>query len=859
MSTPVQRQYHELKKKNPEAILFFRLGDFYEMFFEDAKLCSRILGIQLTARHRGTENEMPMCGFPHHASTEYLEKLIAQNYKVAIAEQVKDPKTKVIHREIARVVTPGTTIENGNLVAEKNNFLAAVARDGQTKNYAIAHVDVSTGEFRTAIFEDEISFFDEIYKLNPTEILIDSQNYDNEDFCKKLPKVHLTPRPDLNKKNATNILQNHFQITDLDIFGFEKIEVLIAVSAMALDYLKETQKTNLNYISKIVRYSTDDLMRLDATTFRHLEVFSPIFAEEVEATFLSVFEKPITAIGGRVLRYWLANPLLNVEKINFRGDGVTEIFQDTEILDNLNFILKNISDLERALSRLAQNRGSARDAALLKSSFEVFPKLKSVLEKCETPILKEKHNVFSGFDGILEILEKSLIETPPPEITSGGMFRDEFDEKLDGFRTIARDSKKWCNQFLKEKIAESGIKNLRIKFSKNFGFCLEASKSAAMNAPESWIRRQTLVNAERFSTPELADFESKFLSAETNAFAREYELFLNLREKIMELTAEIQNAARAIGEIDALRVFAKTARKWRWTRPKISKDSKKFSIKEGRHPVIEKISPEIFIANDCQMDSESSLIHLITGPNMAGKSTFLRQNALIILAGQIGSFVPAKSAEFGVFDRIFTRVGASDNLAGGKSTFFVEMTETAKILHAATEKSFVILDEIGRGTSTFDGISLAWAITEFLHNTTKSKVLFATHFHELIDLAESLEKAENWHVSVSQNNQGIVFLRKILSGGISDSFGIEVAKLAGVPNKVIEKSREILARLESENLLSGKPNLFSSIKTKERIIETKKESPVEKFLEKIDPNEVSPKEALELLFECKRQINRTLT
>ncbi len=856
MSTPIQRQFHELKKKNPDAILFFRLGDFYEMFFEDAKLCSRILGIQLTARHRGTENEMPMCGFPHHASTEYLEKLVEQNYKIAIAEQVEDPETKKIHREIARVVTPGTTIESGNLIAEKNNFLAAVTQDGQTKNYAIAHVDVSTGEFRTAIFEDDISFFDEIYKLDPTEILVDSNNFDDEKFCDRLPQVHITPRPNLNRENAAGVLKSHFKITDLDIFGLEKIEILIAVSAMALDYLKETQKTNLNHISKIVRYSTSDLMKLDATTFRHLEVFSAIFAEEKEATFLSVFEKPSTAIGGRTLRYWLANPLLNVEKINFRGDGVSEIFDNVEIADTLKSILKKVSDLERVLGRLAQNRGSARDGVVLKTSFEIFPMLKEVLEKCKTPILKGKADLFSGFDEIFETLEKSLIENPPLEITTGGMFRDGIDEQLDEFRLIARDSKKWCNQYLKNQIEKSGIKNLRIKFSKNFGFCLETSKSSAEKAPENWIRRQTLVNAERFSTPELADFESKFLSAESNAFAREHELFLELRMEIMKLTAEIQNAARAIGEIDAIKSFAQTAKKWRWTRPKISEDSKKFSVKDGRHPVVEKISPEIFIANDCQMDTDTSSIHLITGPNMAGKSTFLRQNALIILAGQIGSFVPAKKASFGVFDRIFTRVGASDNLAGGKSTFFVEMTETAKILHASTEKSFVILDEVGRGTSTFDGISLAWAITEFLHDITKSKVLFATHFHELIDLAEDLKKAENWHVSVTQNDQGIVFLRKVLPGGISDSFGIEVAKLAGVPRKVIEKSREILTRLESENLLSGKPNLFSSVKPKEKFIKIQKQSPVEKFLKEVDPNEVSPKKALEILFKCIEQIKK---
>ena len=873
MSTLIQRQFLELKKQNSDSILFFRLGDFYEMFYEDAQLASRILGITLTARHKNTENEMPMCGVPARASTEYLEKLVESGYKVAIAEQIEDSVTGFISRKVVRVVTPGTSMEKGTLTPEKNNFLVAIIRSEENtkKNtkfsYGISVSDISTGEFRTAIFDTEISFFDELYKLNPAEILITSDLFSDEKFCIKLPKSHITPRKNLEVQNAKTALQEHFGLKNLEVFGLEKISLLIQVSAMLLNYLKETQKSDISHIQKITKYSVSDIMPLDAQTFRHLEIFQPIFEDENSATLLSVFEKTCTAIGGRTLRSFLINPLINAKKITDRLEGNEELFNNFELSEQLETNLKQIADLQRILARLVTNRGNGRDLAFFRDSFKVLPNLSTICQFAKSKFLRIHADNFIGLEEITNVLQKALVDNPPLEITAGGIFRDGFYSQLDELRTLTKNSQLWLDKFLEEKKEESGINNIKIKYSKNFGFCLEVSKLNIPKVPESWIRRQTLTNAERYTTEELAEYEEKALSAENKSFELEHELFLRLRKKILAHTNQIQKISKSIGELDVLLTFAKTAQRWRWTKPEIMQENKIFHIEEGRHPVVEKLSDTRFVSNDCFMNDENSRVHLITGPNMAGKSTFLRQNALIIFLGQIGSFVPAKAAQFGIVDRIFTRVGSGDNLAGGKSTFFVEMTETAAILNAATQKSFIILDEIGRGTSTFDGISLAWAITEFLHDKAKCKTLFATHYHELIDLAEKLSAAKNFHVSVSQNQDGIVFLRKIQKGGISDSFGIDVAATAGLPQKIISEARNILSKLESENLLSNdQPNLFSHFQLQQKNLEnkknceekienkkiiTEKEQKILEIVKKIDPNDLSPRDALEIIFDIK--------
>ena len=851
MSTPVQRQYQELRKQNPDAVLFFQLGDFYEMFHEDAVLVSRVLGITLTARHKGTDNEMPMAGFPLRASADYLEKMIAEGYKVAIADQIEDPVTKKIDRKITRVITPGTSMESGILDAEQNSFLAAVIRE--ESQFGLAYADLSTGDFRTAFFDHEKSFLDELIRVSPQEILVSGALFSDEVFVEKLNFAHLTIRKTIDISKATKKLQEHFKVPSLSALGLETLGLLIESSAMVLDYLEETQKTDLSHITKLIQYSTKQIMTLDAQTMRHLEIFQPIMYSEKSATLLSVFEKCHTAMGSRKLRQWMAHPLLSEERILDRQDGVGNLVHDGSLSSELADLLRPITDLERVLARLVTNRGNARDLAFFRDSLAQFPELEKVCDRATAPLLTEKTSLFQGFEILHHELERAIVETPPLEITQGGMIRDGYHGELDEYRSLTRDSDKWLSQFLAQKKKESGIQNLKVTYSKHFGFCLEVTKGQRNNIPDTWVRRQTLVNAERLTTPELAAYEERALSAQSKAFALEHQLFYELRQKVCDAIIPIQHAAHGVAELDVLLCFAHTAQRWRWTRPEVDSAFTQLHIVEGRHPVVEKVSQEGFISNNLKMDTDGSRIHLITGPNMAGKSTFLRQNALIILLAQIGCYVPAKSAQIGIFDRLFTRVGASDNLAGGQSTYFVEMLETASILNAATERSFIILDEIGRGTSTFDGISIAWAITEFLHDVIRAKTLFATHYHELIDLAQDLPHAENHHVSVAQNKQGIVFLRKILSGGISDSFGIEVAASAGLPREVIAKARAILNRLESENLLD-KPNLFSVPRVREKIIEVKKVSEAEKILKEINPEEMTPREALGFLFALKEQL-----
>lgn len=853
MSTPVQRQFWELKKQQPDAILFFRLGDFYEMFFEDAQVGSRVLGITLTARHKNTENAMPMCGFPHHAAKEYLETLIENGYKVAIAEQVESDDKKMMRREIVRVVTPGTSIEDGNLAPDKNSFLAGIIRG--KKSYALALADLSTGEFRTAEFQNEIALLDELYRLTPTELLIPSKIFADETFCAKLPPCLHTPRKELSTNNARQILLKHFVIQDLSVFSIDHIAPLIEVSALVLEYLKDTQKTHLKHIRKIVRYDGSGTMLLDTQTLQHLEIFFPLRNDENASTLWSVFEKRNTAMGSRTLRNWIHRPLLDVKLISARSNAIEDILRDPSTLSFLDKTLQNICDLPRALGRIALGRGNARDLQWIGQSLNEFPKLAQWCKTTEQTLLRENGTILNGFDSLSHELGKAIVDSPPLEIMAGGMLCDGYNTQLDDLRELKKNADKWLASFLEQQKKESGIHNLRIKFSHNFGFCLEVSSANKEKVPTNWIRRQTLVNAERFTTPELAEHEEKVLSAETQTYELEHKLFLSLREKVLNSIDAIQIASEAIGTIDAIATLAKTAQKARWNKPTLFAKKNIIRIEGGRHPVIENLSHQPFISNNLVMGNQSRF-HLITGPNMAGKSTFLRQNALIILLAQIGSFVPADACELGIIDRIFTRVGASDNIAGGKSTFFVEMSETAAILNAATEKSFIILDEIGRGTSTFDGVSIAWAITEYLHNETKAKTLFATHYHELIDCVENLKNGKNSHVAVAQNKDGIVFLRKIADGGISDSFGIEVAKIAGVPASILKRSHEILKKLEEEEINAPQPSLFSAPRVVEKVIEMQLESEVEQILDTLDPDSLSPREALEKVYELQKKLRK---
>jgi DNA mismatch repair protein MutS len=850
MATPVQRQYWDLKKQNPEAVLFFRLGDFYELFFEDALIGSKVLGITLTARHKGSENEMPMAGFPHHAHKDYLEKLIQTGYKVAIAEQREDEEGKIT-RYVSRLVTPGSTLETGTLTADQAQYLLALHFQEEANDFALAYADVSTGEFCTLQFKDPTRFWDELYKLAPKEILLSAEDYKNEAFTQLLPQALLTPRPNIKTEVATQNLTKHFPANHLSISGIDALETILILSARVLGYLAETQKTELKHINEIKHCQVDDFMALDTQTFRHLEIFGSLNPGEHSATLWQTLKKPFSAPGGRLLRYWVSNPLLNTDLIKARLTSIRELNETPALRTPLETHFKTIPDLERLLARMSSGRGNGRDLAFFREAFLVFPSLAQTLQTADSTLLNQAAPTLSVFGDLCAALNDALIENPPLEITQGGIFKVGFNAQLDALLSLTQDSKTWLENYVTQCKTETGITHLKATYSRNFGYTLEVSKSQVGKAPEHWSRRQTLVNAERFSTPELANYETRALAAEAESFALEHQLFLDLQAQVLSYLKSIQTAAQALAQVDALLSLTRTARAYRWTEPVLIEGKGHLNITGGKHPVVEQLSTESFVANNLKMNSDSRF-HLISGPNMAGKSTFLRQNALIILLAQIGSFVPAKKAELSLYDRIFTRVGASDNLAAGQSTFFVEMAETARILHAATDKSFVVLDEIGRGTSTFDGISLAWAITECLHDNIKANTLFATHYHELIDLAEDLSGAANWHVSVTQNANGIVFLRHIKPGGISDSFGIEVAKLAGVPAPVVQNAREVLRRLESESLLSGKPNLFSTAPVKEKIIEVPTQSKVDQFLADIKPDELSPKEALELLYTLKK-------
>ncbi len=848
MSTPVQRQYQMLKDENPEAILFFQLGDFYEVFFEDALLCSRVLGITLTARHKGTDNEMPMAGVPMHSHQDYLERLIKSGYKVAVADQVTNEETGAIDRKVTRVVTPGAVLEEGALVPEENAFLVGIVREGE--QFGLAYSDLSTGDFRTAVFGSEKTLLDEFHKIAPSEVLVGGELFADEAFMDQLGGVHITVRKDLEDKEGERLLLSHFGVKNVSVFGLETLSILVRSAAMVLGYLQETQKTALDHIQSLVKYSADEIMILDAQTLRHLEIFQPLMTTEGAAPFISVFHRSATSMGARRLRQWVANPLLNVDQIQQRQKAVAYLFSAGATRGKLEKLLKPIGDLERLLARIVTGRAGGRDLAFLRDSLRPCEDLKAFCQESEIDFLLDRAGTFDGFGTLVEALESALIDLPPVEITQGGIFKDGYNAELDEYRRLGRDSEAWLEDYLAQKKEESGNSKVRIKYSKNFGFCLEVSKAQSDKVPESWVRRQTLVNAERFTTPELAEYEEKVLGAQKMAYDLEHQLFQNLRDQVCEYVTAIGAVARAISEIDVILTFSLTASKGRWNCPEVVDGFADLVIREGRHPVVEKVGEGTFISNDIDLFADSSALHLITGPNMAGKSTYLRQNALIILLAQIGCFVPAKSVVMGVYDRIFTRVGASDNLAGGLSTFFVEMMETATILNAATDRSFVILDEIGRGTSTFDGISLAWAIVDYLHDRVKCHTLFATHYHELIDLVEEKPRAKNYHISVSQNQQGMVFLRKIVEGGISDSFGIEVARSAGVPKEVIKNAREVLVRLESENLVE-EPNLFSVPRVREKVVEVQKESEVEQRLAQINPDDLTPKQALEEVYGLK--------
>jgi DNA mismatch repair protein MutS len=845
------QQYYDIKKKHPNELLMFRLGDFYEVFGEDAKKASRILNIVLTARSKGTPNETPMCGIPHHALNNYLVKFMAAGQRVAICDQVSDPALPgLVKREVARVITPGTTLDDNTLDNKSNNFIVSLYL--QKNIWGLAVADLTTGEFKTAQITDFNLLKNELFRLNASEVIIPEslmKNEDQTDFINNLKNTTAYNIP--NFESSHSILTHHFKCNNLNSFGIEKMNTAIEASGALIHYLKDTQKTDLKHIYKITRYNFDTLMSLDEATIRNLELFFLTSTGEYDGSLLSVIDRTITNMGGRMLRRWVLSPLIKLEKIKQRHDVVGELKENHSLTKDLTEKLKQIADIERLVARISCNRTNARELVALKSSLQMLPEIKDLISECNALMLKNFIKEIPDHNELVKYLEEVFVSDPPVLITEGGMISDGFNESLDELRKISKGGKDWMNEFTAIEIERTGITSLKVKYNRVHGYYIEVSKTNLDQVPEDYIRKQTLVGAERFVTEELKEYETKILNAEEEIFNIERQILTEAVEKVMAHFEGISKTADIIAKLDVLLSFSIIANENNYNQPEVIENSK-IEIKDGRHPVIEKFQKELYVPNDILLDHDKNEFLLLTGPNMSGKSSYLRQTALICLMAQIGSFVPAKSAKLSIVDRIFTRVGASDNLAQGISTFMAEMQEAANILNNATKNSLIILDELGRGTSTYDGVSIAWAMIEHIHNNVSAKTLFATHYHELTEVIDKLEKADNYCVAVSENEGNVVFLHKIVKGASSRSYGIEVAKLAGLPKELIYKATEILENLESKTALNN--STPQSTQATLPLTLTPKEKEITKQLSTIDPDKMTPIEALQKLSEIKDKL-----
>jgi DNA mismatch repair protein MutS len=855
--TPMLQQYFEIKEKHQNAFLFFRLGDFYEMFGEDAKEAARLLGLTLTARQKGTENEIPMCGVPHHSAEKYIAQLTRLGKRIAICDQVSDPSLPgIVQREVTKIITPGTTLDETITNPGKNNYLLSLLKEKAI--YGLSILDLSTGEFKVAEIKEEKTLRDLLFLLDPSEIVTESiealSNLKREFENRPLSEFHLPYFED-----PKNYLQQHFKVTSLSGFGIEHFSIGIKAAALLLGYVKETQKTDLNHIKKIISYRFHDIMVLDESTIRNLELLHTARDFKAEGSLLNVIDKTFTRMGSRKIRHWLLSPLTEKEKIELRLETVAELVSHPETRVSLQTELKDFYDLERLVGRIGCKSANARDLNYLKVNLLKIPTLKVILQNSSSSLLKKIHQQLDELKPLVEILEKRIHPDSPVTITDGGMIADGFNPELDELRNILKNGKEWLLEYQQRLRAETGIQTLKVKYNKVFGYHIELTKAQATKVPESFHLKQNLVNANRYMTEELRAFEEKFLTAEERIKFLEYELFQQTIDEVLPFIEPVQNNAELVSALDVLQSFSQLALDENYCRPFITEEIG-VEIQDGRHPVIEKIlkkTHQIYIANDTRLDDETQLM-ILTGPNMAGKSSYLRQVALVVLMAHIGSFVPASVARIGITDRIFTRVGASDDLSTGQSTFMVEMTEAANIINNATERSLIIFDELGRGTSTYDGVSIAWAILEHVAHEVKSLTLFATHYHELIEVAKEIPHAKNYSVAVSEKDGQIVFLRKIIDRGVDRSYGIEVAKLAGLPTSVIKRANQILASLENDrlqeekNLMGIQPDLFS-VSFPVQAEPSSHRSIIEK-LQNSDPNTMTPIEALNYLEKLKKEL-----
>ena len=867
--SPMMQEYCKTKEEYKDCILFYRLGDFYEMFFDDALLVSKELELTLTGKDCGLEERAPMCGIPFHAADTYINRLIERGHKVAICEQVEDPKKAkgLVKRAVIRVVTPGTTLDATSLDESKNNYLMSIVSIADRFGCAIA--DITTGDCFLTEVPNSQKLVDEINKFSPAEIICNDSFFmsgvDTDDLKERLGIcIFSLDAWYFDDDTCRKELREHFHVTNLEGLGISDYDSgIIAAGALFL-YLKETQKTALSQMTTIRPYTAERYMLIDSSSRRNLELVETLREKQKKGSLLWVLDKTKTAMGARTLRSFVEQPLIDAEEINRRLEALEELNEKPMLRDEIREYLNPVYDLERLVSRISFKSANPRDMVAFASSLEMIPYIKQVLKDFQAPILKEIYKDMDSLEDITDLIKHAIVDEPPLAQKDGGIIREGFNEDVDKFRSARTDGKKWLTELETKERERTGIKSLKIKYNRVFGYALEVTNTFKELVPENYIRKQTLANAERYITEELKNLENMILGAEDKLYALEYELFSNVRDKVGQEVIRIQRTAKAIAGLDVFASLALVAERNHYVRPKVNEGGI-IDIKGGRHPVVEQmIDNDMFIANDTYLDNTKKRVSIITGPNMAGKSTYMRQTALIVLMAQIGSFVPADKAVIGIVDRIFTRVGASDDLASGQSTFMVEMTEVANILRNATAKSLLILDEIGRGTSTFDGLAIAWAVIEHISNTKLcgAKTLFATHYHELTELEGKLSGVTNYCIAVKEKGDDIVFLRKIVKGGADKSYGIQVAKLAGVPDSVINRAKELVEELSDADITAAVKDLASPKKKPKvemdmaqmSLFDTVQDNDIIEELKGIDIGNLTPMEALNTLYNLQNKI-----
>ncbi len=882
--TPMLERYFEVKQQHPGTILLFRMGDFYELFFDDAVIAAKILGLTLTSRDKNSDDPIPMAGFPYHSLDNYLHKLIHAGHRTAICDQVEDPKQAkgLVKREVTRIVTAGTLIEDALLDPRESNYLVAIATG---KNIVgLAWLELSTGRFQLSQISPE-TLADELARLHPAEALYNREIENSSLFIEAtydLKTTQLTDRPAWSFIPGTckETLCKHFGTNTLEGFDIDEDSLGVVAAGVLMEYVQETQRTSLAHITSIEPYRCEDRMLIDEATRRSLELTHTLREGKREGTLLDILDETVSPMGARLLADWLSNPLTSSRQICSRADAVEELTQHAQLLAELREQLDQTYDLQRLATRIATGRCSPRDLVWLAKTLALLPKAKQLLAERKSEKLRKLEAEIDLCTEVREEIDLILVEDPPLLITEGSMIRDGYDAKLDELRSLSKGGKEWIAKYQAEEIERTGIQNLKVGYNRVFGYYLEVTAAQIDKVPEDYIRKQTLKNQERFITPQLKEYEEKVLTADQQSIALEAEIFQQLRLRVASHLKRLQQSAETLAQLDVLSSFAHTAMSRGYTRAEITNETI-LDIREGRHPVLDAILPAgQFVPNDVKLESTSNrqtkkltvendskesnnnregAVQIITGPNMAGKSTYIRQAALITLLAQTGSFVPASEARIGIADRIFARVGASDELSKGQSTFMVEMTETARILNTATEKSLVILDEIGRGTSTYDGLSLAWAVTEYLHDIVQARTMFATHYHELTELEQTLPAVSNWNVSVHEHEGSLVFLHKIVPGAADKSYGIHVARLAGVPGEVISRAGEILATLEEDHLdEQGKPTMpprqTQSQMHKQLTLFEPPPHPILEKLKHLDLDGLTPKAALDQLYKLRDEL-----